>query len=249
MYYSHIKYFIFFFSYINKILKYIPTYPVGLFNRLTYKACYRIFRMYFIFKPYWINLSKLYELILLFINVNSKIKIYVLDNSHLNASYLARYIVTCLRAKFDYRDTMIPIKKTLLKIMLAKRWRPIKDIKKKSWQVYLERYKGLMKDRIYFHLINSDIIKMFFYRLKLLTKVKRIVKRIRRFKIFNFKALRNSLYYIKKVFFFKDKLFIKNKKIKNYFKSKMVKFKSLKKCIFYLIKSVIENIVIWKKEL
>jgi hypothetical protein len=42
----------FFFSYVDKILKVIPTYPVGLFNRLTYKAVYRFFRMYFIFKPY-----------------------------------------------------------------------------------------------------------------------------------------------------------------------------------------------------
>jgi len=46
------KIFYFFFSYIDKILKYIPTYPVGLFNRLTYKMCYRFFRMYFVFKPY-----------------------------------------------------------------------------------------------------------------------------------------------------------------------------------------------------
>jgi len=117
---SH-RIFYFFFSYINKILKYIPIYPVGLFNRLTYKMCYRFFRMYFIFKPYWINLCKLYELILLYINVNSKIRVFILDNNHLNAAYLARYIVTCLRARFDYRDTMIPIKKTLLKIMLSRR--------------------------------------------------------------------------------------------------------------------------------
>ena len=46
------KMFYFFFSYIDKILKYIPTYPVGLFNRLTYKMIYRFFRMYFVFKPY-----------------------------------------------------------------------------------------------------------------------------------------------------------------------------------------------------
>jgi hypothetical protein len=42
----------FFFSYIDRILKIIPTYPVGLFNKLTYKACYKFFRMYFVFKPY-----------------------------------------------------------------------------------------------------------------------------------------------------------------------------------------------------
>jgi len=173
---SH-KIFYFFFAYIDMILKYVPTYPVGLFNRLTYKICYRFFRMYFVFKPYWVNLSKLYELILLYINVNSKIKVYLLDNRHLNASYLARYIITCLRRKFDYRDTMIPIKKTLLKIMLAKRWRPIKDLKKKSWEIYFQRYKSLLKDRIYFHLINADMIKMFLYRLKILWKFKKFFKK------------------------------------------------------------------------
>jgi hypothetical protein len=92
--------------------------------------------MYFIFKPYWINLCKLYELVLLHINVNSKIRIYLLDNVHLNATYIARYIMTCLRLNFDYRDTMIPIKKTLLKIINSKRWRPIRDFKKKNWKIY-----------------------------------------------------------------------------------------------------------------
>jgi len=168
---------------------------------LTYKACYRIFRMYFVFKPYWTNLSKLYELILLFINVNSKIKVYILDNSHLNAAYLARYIITCLRAKFDYRDTMIPIRKTLLKIMLAKRWRPVSDIKKKGWQVYLERYKSLMKDRVFFHLINSDLIKMFFYRLRLLQEVRDVIRKPRRIKVLNFQALKKSIFCIKESFF------------------------------------------------
>lgn len=187
--------FYFFFSYIDKIFKYIPLYPVGLFNRLTYKMCYRFFRMYFIFKPYWVHLCKLYELILLYINVNSKIKVYILDNSHLNAAYLARYIVTCLRAKFDYRDTMIPIKKTLLKIMLSKRWRPIKDFKKKNWGIYFERYKSLLKDRIYFHLINSDFIKMYLYRLRLFNRIKRRLERrvFRKFTFFNFLKIKKNI--------------------------------------------------------
>jgi hypothetical protein len=42
----------FFFSYIDKILKVIPRYPVGIYNKVTYKAVYRFFRMYFVFKPY-----------------------------------------------------------------------------------------------------------------------------------------------------------------------------------------------------
>jgi len=165
--------------------------------------------MYFVFKPYWTNLSKLYELILLFINVNSKIKIYILDNSHLNAAYLARYIITCLRAKFDYRDTMIPIRKTLLKIMLAKQWRPVNDIKKKGWQLYLERYKSLMKDRIFFHLVNSDIIKMFFYRFRLLKKIKFLIREPGKFKILNFKELKKSLYCIKANLFNNEELLMK----------------------------------------
>lgn len=219
---SH-KMFYFFFSYIEKILKYNPTYPVALFNRLTYKMIYRTFCLFFIFKPYWKNLSSLYELLLLYINVNSKIKIYILDNRHLNASYLARYIITCLRARFDYRDTMIPIRKTLLKIMLAKRWRPIKDIKKKNWKLYLERYNILMKDRIYFHLVNSDMVKMFFFRLKKIKKIKKIIRwPVNKFKIFNFKEFKKSLNSLKSYYkvyennlsFFKNKkLFLKNKKL------------------------------------
>jgi len=224
---SH-KIFYFFFSYINKILKYIPTYPVGLFNRLTYKACYRIFRMYFVYKPYWTNLSKLYELILLFINVNSKIKVYILDNSHLNAAYLARYIITCLRAKFDYRDTMIPIRKTLLKIMLAKRWRPVSDIKKKGWQVYLERYKSLMKDRIFFHLINSDLIKMFFYRLRLLQEVRDVIKKPRSMKVLNFHALKKSILCIRESFFKNESLLLKNTNVRSCFELYTFKTKHLK---------------------
>jgi len=192
----------FFFSYIDRILKIIPTYPVGLFNRLTYKATYKFFRMYFIFKPYWINLSKLYELILLYINVNSKVRVYLLDNIHLNASYMARYIMTCLRLRFDYRDTMIPIKKTLLKIMFSKRWRPIRDFKKKNWQIYLERYKHLLKDRIKFHLINNDILKMASYRFSFLKKLKKLLKKpiYRRMSIFNFISLKRNIESLKSIF-------------------------------------------------
>jgi len=215
------KIFYFFFSYIDKILKYIPIYPVGLFNRLTYKMCYRFFRMYFVFKPYWKHSSKLYELILGFINVKAKIKIYILDNSHLNASYLARYIITCLRAKFDYRDTMIPIRRTLLKIMLSRRWRPIRDFKKKSWQIYLERYKLILKDRVYFHLITNSLVRMFFYRLKIMKKFKRLVKRqvSKRYLIFNFYELKKNFYSIKEFFFkVKKDFLIKFNKMKFFFK-------------------------------
>jgi len=147
----------------------------------------------------------------------------------LNAAYLARYIITCLRAKFDYRDTMIPIRKTLLKIMLAKRWRPVSDIKKKGWQVYLERYKSLMKDRVFFHLINSDLIKMFFYRLRLLQEVRDVIRKPRRIKVLNFQALKKkSIFCIKESFFKNEGLLLKNSNVRSCFELETFKTKHLK---------------------
>lgn len=211
----------FFFAYIDKILRLVPSYPVGIFNRLTYKACYRFFRMYFVFKPYWTSLCKVYELILLYINVNSKVKIFLLDNIHLNASYIARYIMTCLRLKFDYRDTMIPIKKTLLKIMFGRRWKPIRDFKKKNWLVYLSRYKQLLKDRIHFHLITTDVFKMFIYRFFYLKKLKRKLRLAAMYKrrhFFNFMSLRKNLLLLKKVksSLFCKKIFLQYNKFKTF---------------------------------
>lgn len=268
----------FFFSYIDRIFKIIPSYPVGLYNRWTHKTIYKFFRMYFVFKPYWINLSKLYELILVYINVNSKIKVYLLDNIHLNASYLARYIMTCLRLKFDYRDTMIPIKKTLLKIMFAKRWRPIRDFKKKNWEFFLERYKYLLKDRLKFHLITNDVVKMSLYRHKLLKRMKRMFRKVKysRFSIFNFFSLKKNLvslynksfnvdgYFLKNVilnihlrsfsrFKFNGFYFLKNCRY-NFF-NKIIKFKHLKNKIsnkisfFFFNKKKLKTNFIFKKDI
>lgn len=215
----------FFYSYIEKILMYTPTYPKYVFNRMSYKLLYRSFHMFFVYKPYWIQMCKIYELILLYINVNSKMKVFVLENRHLNAAYIARYITTCLRAKYDYRDTMIPIRKTLDKLLYVRRWRSGDFLKRKGWHVFRERYNRILKDRRQFHLINNEFTKLSLFRFKLLQRLKTWKKKFlyRKFIFFDFIAFRKSLVRIKKRFSNK-KFLLKSSLITECYKPKFSRF-------------------------
>jgi hypothetical protein len=48
---SYRKFYIFF-SFLDKFFRIMPTYPNNLFNKVIYKNLFRVFRMYFVFRPY-----------------------------------------------------------------------------------------------------------------------------------------------------------------------------------------------------
>jgi hypothetical protein len=74
--------------------------------------------------------SKYYELLFLYININAKVSIYVLENRHLSAQYIAHYIMTSFKYRFDQRDTYIPIRRTLNRILFVKIWGKSDNVKK-----------------------------------------------------------------------------------------------------------------------
>jgi hypothetical protein len=118
-----------FFSFFDKFARIIPTYPSGIFSKVTLKILFKFFRIYFVFRPYWTKVSKFYRLLFIYININSKINVYFLDNQHLSAQFIAHYIMTTLRYRFRLQDTMIPIKRTLWKTMKSRNWQKPNSMK------------------------------------------------------------------------------------------------------------------------
>jgi len=197
-----------FFSFFDKFARIIPTYPSGIFNKLSLKILFKFFRMYFVFRPYWIRVSKFYHLLFTYIGIDSKINIYFLDNQHLSAQFLAHYIMTSLRYRFNFNDTMIPIKKTLWKIMTCKSWEKPNTMKHYTWNVLIDRFKRLFDDRYifyrdlyFFSLLSIVKRKVFKYlRSKKYKNIYKIIKRARRrirFKMFNHSTFKKNLVKIK----------------------------------------------------
>jgi len=142
------------------------------------------------------------------IGIDSKINIYFLDNQHLSAQFLAHYIMTSLRYRFGFNDTMIPIKKTLWKIMKCKSWEKPNNMKHYTWNVLIDRFKRLFDDRYifyrdlyFFSLLSIAKRKVFKYlRSKKNRNIYKIVRNARRrirFKMFNVSTFRRNLVRIK----------------------------------------------------
>jgi hypothetical protein len=197
-----------FFSFFDKFARIIPTYPSGIFNKLSLKILFKFFRIYFVFRPYWIKVSKFYHLLFTYIGIDSKINIYFLDNQHLSAQFLAHYVMTSLRYRFSFNDTMIPIKKTLWKIMKCKSWEKPNTMKHYTWNVLIDRFKRLFDDRYifyrdmyFFSLLNIVKRKVFKYlrskKNKRIYKIIRNTRRRVRFKMFNFSIFKSNLIKIK----------------------------------------------------
>jgi len=209
-----------FFSFFDKLFRIIPTYPVRLFNKISFKIIFRFIRMYFILKPYWQQVSKFYELLFLYININSKINIYILDNQHLSAQFLATYIMTSLYYKFDYRDTMIPIKKTLYRIMFSKPWLKPNHLKAFAWNKAISRFNTHANDRIDFYKDLNYFNLNRLYRIKISKYLQtknyywnsniNYWKKLR-FKKFNISIFKKNLLALKKKVLTVDFLFKKNK--------------------------------------
>jgi len=56
------------------------------------------------------------------LNYNFNVKIYILNNNSVGATFISRYIAICLRCKFDYWDMIIPVRKSLRKLMYVRKW-------------------------------------------------------------------------------------------------------------------------------
>jgi len=92
--------------------------------------------------------------------------------------------------------------------------------------LYLQRYKSVLKDRIYFHLINADFVKMNLHRLKILKKLKNLLKKpmYKKFSIFNFIRLKKFIKLLKIKIEIKD-LFYKKLQVKKFYKANLFKLK------------------------
>lgn len=223
--YSYRKLFMFF-SFFDKFARIIPSYPSAIFNKIALRNLFKFFRMYFVFKPYWTKMAKFYQILFIYININSKINIYFLDNPHISAQFLAHYIMTTFRFRFNFNDTMIPIKKTLWKIMKAKNWEKPNSMKEYGWDLALTRFKQLSNDRfilykdLYFisilKLVRRKLVKYLrlkknkYYNRRLITF--RSNKKVTRFRVFNYYNLKKNLYRIKSFllsssFLFKNRFF------------------------------------------
>lgn len=233
----------FFFSFLDKLMRYVPTYPTGVFNRIPYKLMYRFLRLYFVFVPYWKHVCKFLELVLSYINVGSSFKVYLLDNIHLNAAYISRYIMTCLRRNFDYRDTIIPIKKSLNKLLYARRWRSTDFLKKKAWRIRYARYNNLLKRRLALHHAQGGAVRSLVSRIVYAKKMKYYIKYSgRRLYLKNFRAIRDCILAAKRLrsvenkqLYYKRQLFMSNRKKFLYYRGKdynKIKLKWYKKGIW-----------------
>jgi len=197
-----------FFSFFDKFARIIPTYPSGIFNKLSLKILFKFFRIYFVFRPYWIKVSKFYHLLFTYIGIDSKINIYFLDNQHLSAQFLAHYVMTSLRYRFSFNDTMIPIKKTLWKIMKCKTWEKPNTMKHYTWNVLIDRFSRLFNDRYIFYrdlyffsllnIVKRKVVK--YLRSKKNRYIYKIIRRARhriRFKMFNHSIFKRNLVRLK----------------------------------------------------
>jgi hypothetical protein len=212
--YSYRKLFMFF-SFFDKFARIIPSYPTDVFNKIALKNLFKFFRMYFVFKPYWTKMAKFYQILFLYININSKIKIYFLDNPHISAQFLAHYIMSTFKYRFTFNDTMIPIKKTLWRIMKSKNWEKPNSMKHYAWDLAITRFRQLVDDRfilykdLYFisilKLVRRKLIK--YLRLRPNRYYNRRVKRflsntkVSRFRLFNNFNLKRNLTRIKSSLF------------------------------------------------
>lgn len=183
----------FFFSFVDKIFKFSPVYPRVPFNRFVIKFIFRFFFIWFVYKPFFSQLSKMLEWIVLYLNIDSKVKIFLLDNHHLTASFISRFILIALRMKFDYRDTMIPIRKSLNRQMYVRRLANINEKRQYGWNMYSKKYAKLESDRRLFYKSLIGLSKLNFYKyIHTLKYKKRTYRFFRRKKyIYSFNLKRN----------------------------------------------------------
>jgi hypothetical protein len=202
-----------------------PTYPyVQNFNRLENMYAIRFFFYWFVLRSVYFVFSKFVELILIKFGIRAYCRFFVLNNSCIIALFIARFIAIGIYSRFSFKDLMIPIRRSLhrlmyirvykkLSVQLVKKFNEYK-LRKSENNVFL--VKNYLKNRFIFFMINFIIVlneikadfnfllwkKSFNFFLK---------KNYRFFKIINFfKSLKYN--FIKRNYFNNNKKYIISKK-------------------------------------
>jgi len=119
--YKFLFYIISFFDFSLKCIN--LSYPKRLFKSKDMRFFLNIYIYWFLHRPIFFQFSKFVELLIVKFdkNLNFKLKFFMLDNTSINASFLARYVGTALKLKFSFKDVMVPIKKKFKKIDVYKK--------------------------------------------------------------------------------------------------------------------------------
>ena len=157
----------FYFRYIrsnNRLLFTFLAFLGKLFSTMTYAYDRKIFMRkwvrkvirfytYYFFKKTVIKLyGRFVEHIASCLNLNFNIKIYILNNNSVGATFISRFIAIGLRSKFDYLDMIIPIRKNLRRQMYVRKWN-IHNLDKpwnyKDKQIEVVAYVSNLKEIFY----------------------------------------------------------------------------------------------------
>jgi hypothetical protein len=163
-----------FFSFVNKIFKtFDPSFDETIYSRRIIRKFLRFYVFFFLKKNVLNVYGKLIELISTYLGFKMKSKIFILDNKSVPASFIAKFIATGLRLRYDYLDMIIPIKRNLRKLMYIKKWR----------QDLLVGKKILLNNVINSSTYTNKVYNLFFFSR---SKMKSILKKINKFNIFYF---------------------------------------------------------------
>jgi len=112
-----------FLSFLSKLFSTMTfAYDRKIFMRKWVRKVIR-FYTYFFFKKSVIKFyGKFVEHLASCLNLNFNVKIYILNNNSVGATFISRFIAIGLRSKFDYLDMIIPIRKNLRKQMYVRKW-------------------------------------------------------------------------------------------------------------------------------
>jgi hypothetical protein len=108
--------------FVNKLLKsFNPVYNRVPFARRFIRKFLRFYAYFFLKRNTLIVYGSLIESISVYLGFKVKTKMFILDNKSVPASFIAKFIATGLKLKYNYLDMIIPIRKNLKKQMFLKR--------------------------------------------------------------------------------------------------------------------------------
>jgi hypothetical protein len=109
------------------LIKSAPGYPyVYKYGRLENMYAIRFFHYWFVLRGIYFSFSKFVELIFLKFGMKVYCRFFILTNLSITALFIARFIALGIYSRFSFRDLMIPIRKTLHRLMYVRIFKRIK---------------------------------------------------------------------------------------------------------------------------